>query len=561
MDSASGEVDSLAQEEVGIEERRRRRRQEKVEAALSNASRSERLTTRSKRLVLIIVTYPVTIAATCLFLYVFVSWASFALHASYHLLFKSVEHTPLLEKNVCKSHPLMLSVQRNQLEKAREELKDDLTSENIPDYLKSTQQDYDFGFYGYNLGTLDVEITHPQQPYLFRRGGNKGGGFTSLVYYRIYKAANDHVRGLLFKFAYRTGIFEKDYSTCTGPNDCFNSGVQEKAGAASPTLFFPTRLRRYPFTFVRDPLARFVSGYREIDFRVLSKERANWVMMTAKPGSSQRFLEFIRLILLHNGSQKLFRYPGAEMEHVAPFVGTLLQAVKKEPYPLRLFRVENLERDWATMASETLQPALWQVWSSKQIWPHASSADPYNSSTSAWDLLSPAVNMNLTHYRELLVERQHLLDEAATAAAAATDGQAKAQTQSAAGEIRRQLARRISRLEAVQRDVTAALYLRAICRVYASDYICGGYEFPPLCQDLHAEVTEDAAKHEGVQRRRAWRKTVVERLAPEWLLFLLAELPCMALSQSPPECIGRFVHGDELFDEDSEEAEWAKNEL
>jgi len=583
-------ISMIPQDEVGAEDpvleetydaRKRRKRAEAIELRLAKASK--RPTDTPKRLVLLFSTYPVTSLCLILVAYFIISWASFALHATFHMLIKVVEPSPLVEKNVCKSVPLMMSVQRKQLEKAREELGDELAPEKIPSHLKSTVRDYDFGFYTYNLGTLDVEITDQPRTLLIPHSGRgrSKGGFTSLVYYRIYKAANDHIRGMLLKFAHLTGLYETDFRTCKSVEECIHSGAQYKPAGASKTLFFPNALRRYPFTFVRDPLARVIAGYREIDYRVMAFERTQWLALNSPIGTAERFKEFIRLILLHNGSQKLLRYPGAEVAHVAPFIGTLHQAVKKEPYSLRVFRVETLESDWVRLSDETAQPRLWDAWTNKQLWPHLSAVDPYNSSTTAWDFLQPALNMTMAHfldlkklYAELTLQLSESLDgdassslEMPLAERSLKDPKAipsvpkSAAVKPTPAEKARARSRLSDRMEKVRGDLIAALYLRAICRIYVSDFICGGYEMPPICNDLHDEVAADGVAHEKIDRRRAWRKTVVERLAPNWLLYIFAEIPCMIFSNSPPECIGRFVHGDEVFDEDSEEVEWNRSEL
>lgn len=508
-------------------------------------SRSGRQTKKSQRLLLVILSYPITIITSLVFIYFTFSWASYFFHILYHMVIKSMERTPLMEKTLCKSQSLMLSIQRQQLENAREELHNDLQNLSINQaFLKSYQKDLDFGFYAYNLGTLDVEVTKPKRVIPNRNVAYRSGGkkdFSVIAYYRLYKAANDHIRGMLYKFAFRNGYHEKDYSTCIGPNDCRNSGVQEKPPAAAHTLFFPARLRRYPFTFVREPLARFVSGYREVEFRVLENNKANWLFMTSKPGTAERFKEFIRLILLHNGSGKLFRYPGAEIEHVAPFIGTIHQAAKKEVLPLRLFRVENIESDWGLLAEETGQPNLWRVWNSKQLWPHQSSTDPYNSSISALDFLAPAMNMTMEQYLAL---RETLPKGNNVAGSASSEETSKAR------------GKRRANKDGPRKLLESALYLRAVCRIYLSDFICGDYPLPDVCRDLHDEVFTDSAVHENKESKRVWRRTIVERITPHWLLRAIAEVPCMLLSRSPPECIGRFIHGNELYDEDNEQEQY-----
>ncbi len=102
-------------------------------------------------------------------------------------------------------------------------------------------------------------------------------------------------------------------------------------------------------------------------------------------------------------------------------------------------------------------------------------------------------------------------------------------------------------------------YLRAICRIYISDYICADYELPYVCRDLHTEVerleTEWEAIEDARYRKHGGGLSLMHSILPHWVLYSIAEIPCTLLSTSPPTCIAMFVHGDHLYDdpEDHEE--------
>ena len=526
-----------------------------------------RLRKSTERLLGMLRAKPLTaFSLVCLIYFVF-SWGKFFLHATYELLFVSIKRTPMLQKQMCLSRPLMMSVQRHQLERAREELHEDMAI-STPSLQRFTGL-LDFKFYIYQFGTTDVEIVHPSVSMAARQ--TRGRTYTAIIYYRLVKAANDRIRNMLYKFAYRNGFHERDYSNCVGKQCRHNSGVQEMDKTTSGRLvnfFLPPTIRRYPFTFVREPLARFISGYKEVEFRLTLAERKgspNWLAFSSAVGTAERFREFIRFILLHNGSGKLLQYPGAEeFYHVTPFIGTLQRAGETEHTPLRIFRLETMEADWNRLAREVGQPNLWQVWS-LQFEPHASMADPFRSAKTAWDFLAPAVNMTLEHYTALREMRLAELQTHSDAVKAAEGGSEDAIEALRAdllapkglglglGPPKAAPPKPGPRLRPMNPQLASALYLRAICRIYLSDFVCGDYPLPALCSDLHSEVLERSAHVARTERQRRWKRTIVERMAPLWILRLVAEPFCMLLSSSPPECIGRFVVGRDEYDEDNEQ--------
>ena len=42
-----------------------------------------------------------------------------------------------------------------------------------------------------------------------------------------------------------------------------------------------------------------------------------------------------------------------------------------------------------------------------------------------------------------------------------------------------------------EEQTEARLYLRTICRLYLSDFVCAGYELPQSCRDLIGDVDEE----------------------------------------------------------------------
>ena len=524
----------------------------------------------TERLLRMLWRYPLTAISAVSLVYFSATWAAFVVRQTVELLYHSPVRTPQLGNKLCSSRALMVSVQRHQLELAREELTEDLAQST--DRLRATTSLLDFQFYMYNVGTTDVEIVHPRVSLSTSRGNR--GGYTAIVYYRLVKAANDRIRNMLYKFAYRNGFHERDYSNCLGTECRYSSGIAEQEKHRKPgvvNLFLPPTIRRYPFTFVRAPLDRFVSGYKEIEYLTslaVQQGKPSWLLFSSAPGTAERFKEFVRFILLHNGSGKLLSFPGADdFRHVTPLIGTLQLASQMEHSPLRIFKLETFEADWGRLARDVGQPNLWQVWSEK-FEPHASASDPLGSAATAWDFLAPAVNMTRSEYSALKVARDAELEAHRSATAQAQAGPvdtivalradllpADPAGTAATNKARVASAKPPPRLRAMSPSLSSALYLRAVCRIYLADYICADYQLPPVCADLLDEVLERSAHTERLERTRRWKRTIVERVAPEWLLRLVAEPFCILLSKSPPECIGRFLVGHDEYNEDNEQEE------
>ena len=59
------------------------------------------------------------------------------------------------------------------------------------------------------------------------------------------------------------------------------------------------------------------------------------------------------------------------------------------------------------------------------------------------------------------------------------------------------------------RSAPEVAYVRLLCRLYLSDFVCAGYSLPAVCEDLHAELEAATAAHEThthavMSRRSVW---------------------------------------------------------
>jgi hypothetical protein len=168
----------------------------------------------------------------------------------------------------------------------------------------------DFDFYRHTYGALDVMTS----------GDNV---HETVMYYRIYKNGNDYLRYLLYNFASHQDAQAKanpnskakDTRTATNyninkgakatakanraasaaaagaaskaiaaakataaaaaavpftqilycaPDDCTHPRVQKVSGANLKNVFYSPKAQRFPFTFVRHPVLRFVSAVKEV---------------------------------------------------------------------------------------------------------------------------------------------------------------------------------------------------------------------------------------------------------------------------------------------------------
>jgi len=474
-------------------------------------------------------------------------------------------------------------IQRRQLERARAELgigdKSEHNSSGFFPMDASLNKFSDMEFYSFHFPHTD-EVRLPPRPILSSTSTSslsynptdevrlppRPNGPT-LAYYRLLKTGNTQIRAMLFDLAHRLGLHEKPLSSCLCIDDCITeaSEVFRRRPSDEKGKGEEGEERRVPFTFVRDPLTRFVMGFREVIERF-----PVWGPSALQdlPSSPACFVEFVRLLLLGNGGRLVERYPEMKLDHVAPASGVMLRAREQERgQPLILLRMESFAEDWARLARIAAFPAIEEAWvGERRHFTHESSKDGRGSAAAAWALLRPATNTSVSRFRLLLSRAK---------------GQGQGQGQGQGGSEGERAELEASRQENTETgteteteraELEAALHTRAICRMYLIDYLClapspsssptsspsPSHPLPPVCSDLPAEAEADLLALRA--RDSSWSHWLRERAAaalpsPSAVFLALAEVPCWT-APDPTLCKTRLVFGrDEDEDEDDDEEE------
>ena len=149
-----------------------------------------------------------------------------------------------------------------------EKIKTDSSSYTIAEKVTVSN---DLGFYQHTYGEVALETVTQQVGQSVGTHAKAGNGFSTLVYYRIWKNGNEHIRSLLHQFVQKRRVHDVHDQKCANIEDCDPYAASTFTEKIS-SLFFPTRKRRYPFTFVRDPVERFLSAYIEIEYNFKDAE-------------------------------------------------------------------------------------------------------------------------------------------------------------------------------------------------------------------------------------------------------------------------------------------------
>jgi hypothetical protein len=304
---------------------------------------------------------------------------------------------PFSPANYCYNEELVLQIQQDQWMKAKLEV------------FGSTQagdQSADMDFYRHAFGSVDVTLSSNGDKQGSRSRSQYSTGasrkteqqkrskYSSLIYYRIFKNSNDYIRSLLTEYVYVDAGQQREFRAQVCfllKSDCISPRLHYINPAAMGAMHLTDHSGRFPFTFVREPLQRFISAATEVEYRANLKP-TNILPLQHLLGTQARFQEFVRMVLLSGGSRKFFRdLADVEILHIAPMIGTLMLAHKVEGSPLTTYRMEQFDTEWAQLSLDLGTPLLDVLHRNRtqsQRPTHKSSSDPLHTTLAAKSFLS-----------------------------------------------------------------------------------------------------------------------------------------------------------------------------
>ena len=312
--------------------------------------------------------------------------------------------------------------------------------------------------------------------------------FRSVRYYILRKNANVYIRSILKHFQLFESA-EHNLSFNLTPHQMFQIGESARMNISVSSNGDRTLNSSFSFTFVRNPIARFISGYTEVEYRWQTDPRkAKFKSSSTSPlpikaplGSIERVKEFILMLLCSYGSRNaaVFNssetFEQSELGHIIPMIGTLIWArTNSVGRSQKLYKLERFTHEWQRLAQESTFYSLFQAMHSTPVRNHESSKDLFNTTGAAKDLLR---NYNRK-------------DE---------EDAKKSMFDSYLSVTRSFLISFIEWISPSQNIVSVDkpgimdendLYVRILCRIYFADFVCAGYKFPVACRDIKQELHE-----------------------------------------------------------------------
>lgn len=417
-------------------------------------------------------------------------------------------------------------------------------------------------FYKLNFGLVSVELPRNLSKKSFER----------LVYYRIWKCGNDYIRYLLYRYAYDFGEKINHLENNCKLSDCRDGDVHTLPPKAVKNTFVSSnREKRAAFTFVRDPLSRFISGYTEVEYRWqqgFPMPPTEYFPIFSNVGSMSRFSEFVfsllRYLLSENKAiPSFFEYgnPYSDLIHVLPMIGTLVVSRIREKN-VSILHLEKFSEDWKHLSDITGLNDLdnLPIRYPRDKFAHNSSSDPFNTTLAAKSLLAFSSDDS---YLKFFLDSKFVTTSSNFSSNSSHSLACQDKFYCYKGKrvplpfvTTNQF--QILRQESIQ-------VIRALCRIYIADFQCLNYPLPSICQDIAQEWIDDSSdyfshQHQLRSSRSSWQFSAsmwLFRHLPTYFQRVWAELSCMS-SLSAPQCVIEWLYPPEhpFHDPDDEDEDF-----
>jgi hypothetical protein len=422
----------------------------------------------------------------------------------------------------CEDIKTIEAVQRFQFRKARQEVFGH-------DGHGTTRHNDEIAIYSHNYGSISIDISDTIEKkistlsyFAIWRNGHKNITSHLKWFSSLYNSStsencpiNQTCSSIILKSIEEESKTKERKKKLTKKEKIINKLKHNKTHGP-PSILSDFNNSRFAFAFIRDPVKRFVSGYSELEYRLNNKKitkdhKIPTNIVLGKLGSQRRFKEFFRVVLHSTGSKDFLRDLVMDFKLIAPQIGSLIDASKKEfkitdEIPkIHLYRIEAFNEEWNNIANDSQFQRLSEIGLNKTLPPFKSSYDPLNTTKRAWELLLPS------------------LEEKKTIA----NGDSK---------------------KSIELQDESIKYLKAICRIYLVDYICTGYELPLPCQHLQEELQELLSDHLILTSPLSLFQKILN--IPIIIRYYLAQIYCFR--SSTPECVITFTYGESDFDDEND---------
>jgi hypothetical protein len=280
-------------------------------------------------------------------------------------------HPVSLKSTVCYDEKIINFIQKDQWFKAVNLVFNGDHSMKEKAFLHLNDKEMDFYHQQYGGILVDIETS---------TSTNELNSTASLLYHRISNSGDSIIQSLLYDYAFSgtQSVAEKrkndgsidEVNRCSSSRlNCAHKNVHLLFSSTSLDNYLsihpPYSSLRYSFTFVREPIQRFISSFSQIDnyFYQKSKElgkqksKSNQhqissfssIPLVSSRKSCCRIIEFIDSLLLKGPSALIFReFPTSEFYSIAPYIGT----ISSNP-SMMIYHYEELPKDWLSLAKRS----------------------------------------------------------------------------------------------------------------------------------------------------------------------------------------------------------------